>query len=276
VSTGLFFTEAPAGTGAPRDYGLGARPGDNGRDGNGIRSIEQIPNTFELLVALDDGRALIFPLPAGPVGQDGTTPEFITGNVTYGTRDTLPQLILRRLALGLFAVDLTLPDLTAATASAAAALASEQAASASKTAAAGSATAAAASVVQAAQKVADAAAQVAFATGQANVATGAAADAIAAYDSFDDRYLGPKATDPALDNDGNALVVGALYYNTGAQPGMRVRTAVGTWDKGYAVITGGVQSFKGREGAVSPQAGDYTATQIAGLATRSLWHSMIY
>ena len=36
----------------------------------------------------------------------------------------------------------------------------------------------------------------------------------AAYDNFDDRYLGAKSSDPALDNDGNALVTGALYFNT--------------------------------------------------------------
>lgn len=34
------------------------------------------------------------------------------------------------------------------------------------------------------------------------------------YDQFDDRYLGVKAANPTLDNDGNALVVGALYFNS--------------------------------------------------------------
>jgi hypothetical protein len=34
------------------------------------------------------------------------------------------------------------------------------------------------------------------------------------YDSFDDRYLGSKTSDPTLDNDGNALVAGALYFNS--------------------------------------------------------------
>ena len=34
------------------------------------------------------------------------------------------------------------------------------------------------------------------------------------YDQFDDRYLGSKASDPALDNDGDALLTGALYWNT--------------------------------------------------------------
>lgn len=35
-----------------------------------------------------------------------------------------------------------------------------------------------------------------------------------AYDSFDDRYLGVKTSDPSLDNDGNALLTGALYWNS--------------------------------------------------------------
>lgn len=55
------------------------------------------------------------------------------------------------------------------------------------------------------------------ATNAANSATAAqgSADAAAAsYDNFDDRYLGPKAAAPALDNDGSALLVGALYFDT--------------------------------------------------------------
>lgn len=40
----------------------------------------------------------------------------------------------------------------------------------------------------------------------------AAAEAI--YDNFDDRYLGTKATEPTVDNDGNPLTSGALYYNS--------------------------------------------------------------
>jgi hypothetical protein len=35
-----------------------------------------------------------------------------------------------------------------------------------------------------------------------------------ALDEFTDLYLGAKASDPALDNDGNALQDGALYFNT--------------------------------------------------------------
>jgi len=38
--------------------------------------------------------------------------------------------------------------------------------------------------------------------------------AAASADAVDDKYLGAKSSDPALDNDGNALVTGALYYNS--------------------------------------------------------------
>jgi hypothetical protein len=34
------------------------------------------------------------------------------------------------------------------------------------------------------------------------------------YGLFDDRFLGAKSSAPSFDNDGNALVLGAIYYNT--------------------------------------------------------------
>jgi hypothetical protein len=37
---------------------------------------------------------------------------------------------------------------------------------------------------------------------------------LAIYDSFDDRYLGSKTTDPTVDNDGDPLVAGSLYFNS--------------------------------------------------------------
>ena len=45
-------------------------------------------------------------------------------------------------------------------------------------------------------------------------AAASAAAAATSYDSFDDRYLGTKSSDPTVDNDGNALVAGALYFST--------------------------------------------------------------
>lgn len=56
------------------------------------------------------------------------------------------------------------------------------------------------------------------ATTQAGIATAAAVSAAASFDAFDDIFLGAKASDPATDNDGNALQTGALYFNTTAAP----------------------------------------------------------
>ena len=50
--------------------------------------------------------------------------------------------------------------------------------------------------------------------GSTAAAEAAAAAAAASYDSFDDRYLGSKSTPPTVDNDGNTLLVGAIYWNS--------------------------------------------------------------
>jgi len=55
------------------------------------------------------------------------------------------------------------------------------------------------------------------ATNASNSASAAAASAAAAAlsaDTFDDTYLGAKASDPSVDNDGDALNAGDLYFNT--------------------------------------------------------------
>ena len=54
-----------------------------------------------------------------------------------------------------------------------------------------------------------------------SAAAASAASAASAYDTFDDRYLGSKTADPTVDNDGDALVAGALYFNSTANE-MRV------------------------------------------------------
>ena len=57
------------------------------------------------------------------------------------------------------------------------------------------------------------------ATNAANSATAAASSATSAansFDDFDDRYLGAKSSEPSTDNDGDALVTGALFFDTTA------------------------------------------------------------
>ena len=85
------------------------------------------------------------------------------------------------------------------------------------------------------------AANSATAAGNAQTAAEAARDAtLAAYDNFDDRYLGSKTSNPTLDNDGNALVGGALYFNSVAGE-MRVYTG-SAWVAAYVSGTGFLSS----------------------------------
>jgi hypothetical protein len=96
---------------------------------------------------------------------------------------------------------------TAAAASAAAALTSENNAATSESNAATSEASALSHKNDAeTAKTASETAQTAAETAQAA--------AEAALDTFDDRFLGAKSSDPTLDNDGNALQDGALYYDT--------------------------------------------------------------
>jgi len=56
---------------------------------------------------------------------------------------------------------------------------------------------------------------------------------LAAYDNFDDRYLGAKTTLPLLDNDDNALQAGTLcLYTGGAVPTMMLWTG-SVWSAAY-------------------------------------------
>lgn len=139
---------------------------------------------------------------------------------------------------------------TAAAASETAAAASEAAAATSATNAATSATTASGAATTATTKASEASASASnAATSEANAAISAtsaassassaqsSADAaLAALDSFDDRYLGQKASDPTLDNDGNALVAGALYFNT-TDDVMKVYEG-STWVAAYASLSG--------------------------------------
>lgn len=122
--------------------------------------------------------------------------------------------------------------------SATAAAGSATAAGTSATNASNSASAAATSATNAANSASAAgtsatnAATSATSASTAQAAAESARDAtLAAFDSFDDRYLGTKTSNPTVDNDGNALVAGALYFNSTAGE-MRVYTG-SSWTAAY-------------------------------------------
>ena len=82
------------------------------------------------------------------------------------------------------------------------------------TTASNSASAAATSAASASTSASSASTDAASAATSASSALTSATSAATTYDNFDDRYLGAKSTPPTLDNDGNALITGALYWNS--------------------------------------------------------------
>ena len=77
-----------------------------------------------------------------------------------------------------------------------------------------SATAAETSATNAATSETNAATSETNASNSAAAALTSANNAATSYDDFDDRYLGNKASNPTVDNDGDAILTGALYWNT--------------------------------------------------------------
>lgn len=150
-----------------------------------------------------------------------------------------------------------------ASTSAAAALASENAAETAEANATAQAGIATTKADQASTSEANAAASASTATAKATEAATSAAEAetaadivVTLYDSFDDRYLGAKASDPTVDNDGNPLLEGALYWRTTAPKVMRVFNGA-TWQNTAAI-------------ASSLEAFNVTVTSISGLTSTNV------
>jgi hypothetical protein len=120
---------------------------------------------------------------------------------------------------------------TAAASSETAAASSATAAAASETAAASSASSASTSASNASTSETNAASSASSASSAQSAAESARDATLAAYDNFDDRYLGAKSADPTVDNDGDALVAGMLYFNT-TDEAMKVYTG-SAWVAAY-------------------------------------------
>lgn len=110
------------------------------------------------------------------------------------------------------------------------------------------------------------------AANSANSASSSANSAAALYDSFDDRYLGAKTSAPTLDNDGNALLTGALYFNS-VSNGMFVYDGA-TWntvvaDSSNFVQTSGNQTIDGTKTFTSTIQGEISGN--AGTVTNGVY-----
>jgi hypothetical protein len=102
---------------------------------------------------------------------------------------------------------------------------------------AGSNTAAAASATQAATSATNAATSATNSGNSATASATSATNAANSYDAFDDRYLGAKSSAPTVDNDGDALITGALYFNTTSNI-MFVRSGSGGWQAAGSSVNG--------------------------------------
>ncbi len=107
-----------------------------------------------------------------------------------------------------------LVDAVSAATSATAAATSATASANSATASASSASTASTQASNASTSASTASTQATNAANSATAAASSASDAAASFDSFDDTYLGAKSSAPSVDNDGNALATGALYFNS--------------------------------------------------------------
>ena len=93
--------------------------------------------------------------------------------------------------------------------------------------------------------------------------------ALAALDSFDDRYLGQKSSNPSVDNDGNTLVAGALYFNT-TDDTMKVYEG-STWVAAYASLSGAVlQTGSAMTGDLT--FGDNDKAMFGASSDLQIWH----
>jgi hypothetical protein len=97
---------------------------------------------------------------------------------------------------------------------AAAATSASSSASTSATNAAASASAASSSASSASGSASSASTSASNAASAQAAAESARDATLASFDSFDDRYLGSKTGDPSVDNDGNALAAGSLYFDS--------------------------------------------------------------
>ena len=92
------------------------------------------------------------------------------------------------------------------------------------------------SATNAASSATSASTSASTATTKASEASTSAASAASSYDSFDDRYLGAKSSAPSVDNDGDALITGALYFDT-TSDSMKVYSG-SAWLDAYATLSG--------------------------------------
>ena len=164
--------------------------------------------------------------------------------------------------------DLLVDAASASTSATASASSATAAASSATAAAASSATATTQAGLATTAKTAAETAKAAAETAQAASETAKTASE-AALDDFTDLYLGQKSSNPTLDDDGDALVDGALYFNTTNDVMMVydlgnttwLRTTPNSTDQGHLNTVSGIQANVTTVAGISAN-----TTTVAGIA----------
>jgi hypothetical protein len=153
-------------------------------------------------------------------------------------------------------------DSASASTSATNAASSASAASTSATNAAASASTASTQASNASTSASNASTSATNAASSASAASTSATNAASSYDAFDDRYLGAKASAPSVDNDGNALLTGSLYWDTVANQ-LYVWTG-SAWNAAAFNASGAVTSFQTSLSGLTPSTSSTGSITLGG------------
>ena len=127
-----------------------------------------------------------------------------------------------------------------------------------------------AKVAEAAASATAAASSAAAAVVSKNAAAASATAAAGYVDTFDDKYLGSKSSAPTVDNDGDALTDGALYFNTTSNIMFVYDLGSTTWLQLTLTTSNqnNVNTVAGISGNVTTVAGiSANVTTVAGIAS---------
>ena len=87
------------------------------------------------------------------------------------------------------------------------------------------------------------------------------------YDNFDDRYLGTKQSNPTVDNDGNAILPGAIYYNSSSSD-LRLYTGA-EWSRPFYDATNSASAALASEQAAATSATNALASETAAATSEA-------
>lgn len=103
----------------------------------------------------------------------------------------------------------------------------------------------------------------------------AAKDAtVESADTVQEIFLGTKASDPIVDNQGNPLVIGVMYFNSTSGT---LRIWSGTeWSLGAFSVAGAVVSVNGRDGAVELTKADVGLGNVTNESKTTMFHDPVF